>query len=286
MPQRLAVQFEGDPSAHDLERVERGLTEHAAAAGIEPRDERPLRVLVRDESGEIVAGLVGRTVWGWLHIAQLWVDSSRRRHGYGRELMMAAEAEARRRGCHHIYLDTFDFQALEFYRRLGYRIFGRLDDFPRGHTRFNLEKSLATDARREPDDNAAFRFPVSVKGVIIREDRVVLLRNERDEWELPGGKLEPGESPAQCVGREIAEELSLDVTVAEILDSWVYEITPAVCVLIVTYGCVERAERAAVRSHEHKELAWMPLQDLASVRMPDGYKQSIRRWAESRRNEL
>jgi hypothetical protein len=52
-------------------------------------------------------------------------------------------------------------------------------------------------------------FPVSVKGVVLTASGVVLLRNERDEWELPGGKLEPGESPAACLVREI-EEAFLD----------------------------------------------------------------------------
>ena len=64
-------------------------------------------------------------------------------------------------------------------------------------------------ATLRPRDNEAFRFPVSVKGVVVRNGSVVLLRNERDEWELPGGKLEPGEAPDACVVREIAEELDL-----------------------------------------------------------------------------
>ncbi|HEV7594077.1 MAG TPA: NUDIX domain-containing protein, partial [Gemmatimonadaceae bacterium] len=58
-----------------------------------------------------------------------------------------------------------------------------------------------------PRDNNAYRFPVTVKGVLIRDGRVVLLRNEREEWELPGGKLELSESPEQCLAREIEEEL-------------------------------------------------------------------------------
>jgi 8-oxo-dGTP pyrophosphatase MutT (NUDIX family) len=46
-------------------------------------------------------------------------------------------------------------------------------------------------------------FPVSVKGAAVQGGKVLLLRNERDEWELPGGKLEVGEEPADCVaGRE------------------------------------------------------------------------------------
>ena len=54
--------------------------------------------------------------------------------------MRLAEAEAVRRGCKQAYLDTFDFQALDFYKNLGYQVFGTLDDFPEGHTRYFLQK--------------------------------------------------------------------------------------------------------------------------------------------------
>jgi 8-oxo-dGTP pyrophosphatase MutT (NUDIX family) len=130
-----------------------------------------------------------------------------------------------------------------------------------------------------PRDNEAFRFPVSVKGVIIRDEKTVLLRNERDEWELPGGKLEPDESPESCVGREIAEELGLTVEPSALLDTWVYRLTPAVRVLIVTYGCRETVERDAVLSYEHKQLRWFSLSEVPDLPMPDGYKSSIRAWA-------
>src|SRR5215470_17439112 len=67
--------------------------------------------------------------------------------------------------------------------------------------------------------------------------RSVLLKNERAEWELPGGRLEAGESPPVCVVREIREELAIDVAVDALLDSWLYEVLPGREVLIVTYGC-------------------------------------------------
>ena len=63
-------------------------------------------------------------------------------------------------------------------------------------------------------------FPVSIKGVCVQEERVLLLRNERDEWELPGGKLELGEDQPECLAREIKEETGWPVTVGAILDSW------------------------------------------------------------------
>jgi 8-oxo-dGTP pyrophosphatase MutT (NUDIX family) len=129
-----------------------------------------------------------------------------------------------------------------------------------------------------PRDNDAYRFPVSVKGVIIRGGKVILLRNERDEWELPGGKLEPSESPERCLAREIAEELQLAIEPAAILDSWIYTIAPGVDVLVLTYGCTESSLVEPALSDEHKELRWFPIAELGHLRMPEGYKTSIRSW--------
>jgi 8-oxo-dGTP pyrophosphatase MutT (NUDIX family) len=130
-----------------------------------------------------------------------------------------------------------------------------------------------------PRDNDAYRFPVSVKGVVIRNGAVVLLENERDEWELPGGKLEPSESPEFCVAREIEEELQLAINPDSLLDSWIYTIVPGIPVLILTYGCLETSERPTNLSHEHKQHRWVPLAEVDSLRMPEGYKASIRCWA-------
>ena len=130
-----------------------------------------------------------------------------------------------------------------------------------------------------PRDNEAYRFPVAVKGVVIRDGSVILLRNDRDEWELPGGKLELCESPEECLAREIAEELQLAIVPESILDSWLYCIVPGVHVVVIAYGCRETARRQAVLSDEHKELRWFPLAELDSLRMPGGYKASIKSWA-------
>jgi mutator protein MutT len=136
---------------------------------------------------------------------------------------------------------------------------------------------------QEPRSSLSYRFPVSVKGVVLRDAQVVLLRNERDEWELPGGKLDPDESPEECVVREIREELGLEVTAGALLDAWVYTVTPEARVLIVTYGCLEVTLRDAVLSHEHKQVGWFPLQQVGALRMPEGYKGSVQCWAERRR---
>jgi len=110
-----------------------------AAAG--KFNHRPLTVTIR-ERGEIVAGLSGETFWGWMFVSLLWVSDACRGHGYGSALMDTAETEARSRGVRNVYLDTFSFQAPEFYKKLGYREFARLDEFPPGHRRIWLTKAL------------------------------------------------------------------------------------------------------------------------------------------------
>jgi GNAT superfamily N-acetyltransferase len=90
----------------------------------------------------IVGGVLGETYWEWFHLDLLWVKDELRGHGYGHKLLALAEQEARRRGAKHVYLDTFSFQAPEFYQQHGYRVFGELQNFPPGHQRYFLTKQL------------------------------------------------------------------------------------------------------------------------------------------------
>jgi len=135
----LSIELADQPSPEELSIVERGLAEHGESRS-EPRNARPLVLLLRDAAGEVVGGLRAATVWGWLEIKWLWIPEPLRGHGHGRRLVAAAEREAVSRGCRHAWLDTFDFQAPQFYARLGYDVFAALDDFPRGHTRYFLRK--------------------------------------------------------------------------------------------------------------------------------------------------
>lgn len=121
-------------------------------------------------------------------------------------------------------------------------------------------------------------FPVSVKGVAVQNGLVLLLHNERDEWELPGGKLELGEEPPACVAREISEESGWTVRTGPILDAWQYHILPGRDVLIVTYGCHVLTNAAPAVSHEHKEARLFTEDDIPGLNMPQGYKHSIATW--------
>lgn len=121
-------------------------------------------------------------------------------------------------------------------------------------------------------------FPVSVKGVAVQAGRVLLLMNERAEWELPGGKLELGEDPRACVAREISEESGWQVTTGPILDCWLYHICEGQDVVIVTYGCPVASTGSPVISAEHRRAALVSPAEVAALNMPDGYKRSVMTW--------
>jgi GNAT superfamily N-acetyltransferase len=111
---------------------------HAIAG---PSGHHPLALAVTDAEGQVRGGLWGDTSYRWLYTRLLAVPEDARGQGLGRQLMLQAEAEARRRGCIGAWVDTI-FGARGFYERLGYTVFGELPDFPPGFTRSFLKKDL------------------------------------------------------------------------------------------------------------------------------------------------
>jgi GNAT superfamily N-acetyltransferase len=103
---------------------------------------RPVAILVSDEDGASEGGLWGRIGYDWLFVELLVVPEAARGMGLGRQLMQQAETIARQAGCAGIWLDTYEFQARGFYEKLGYTLFGTLDDHPIGQRRFFLQKRL------------------------------------------------------------------------------------------------------------------------------------------------
>ena len=107
-----------------------------------PSGNRPLVIELRGADGAIAGGLWGVTAYGWLFTQLLVVPEGARGRGLGRRVMALAEAEAKRRGCHAAWLDTFEFQAKDFYEQIGYSCFATLPDFPRGSARYFMRKEL------------------------------------------------------------------------------------------------------------------------------------------------
>jgi GNAT superfamily N-acetyltransferase len=100
-----------------------------------PANHVPLWLFARDPEGKVQAGLRGQTYWSWCTIDVLAVAQPYRRQGIGSRLLAKAEEIARSRGCVGIRLDTTSFQAPSFYQRNGYAEFGRIEDYPPGHSR-------------------------------------------------------------------------------------------------------------------------------------------------------
>ncbi len=121
------------------------------------------------------------------------------------------------------------------------------------------------------------KLPISAKGIIQHEGKILLLKNERTEWELPGGRLERGETVEECVCREIYEELRIACTSVRLNDVWVYEVYHGREVFIVTYICDCPNPANIVISDEHNEFRWFTPGELERLHMPEGYKASIRK---------
>lgn len=105
-----------------------------------------IALLVRNDRDEILGGLYGRVFYQWFFIELLSVPELARGQGMGSKLMQMAEELAREKECIGIWLDTFDFQAPEFYKKHGYSELGHIADYPPGHKRFFFQKRLMNDA--------------------------------------------------------------------------------------------------------------------------------------------
>ncbi|TLS40455.1 GNAT family N-acetyltransferase [Streptomyces montanus] len=105
--------------------------------------ELPLQVWALDERDDLAGGLVGHTWTSWLHVTYLWVDERHRGLGVGGRLLAEAErVAAAERGCHDSRVETWDFQAPEFYKKQGYDVVCVIPDYPPGITEYTLTKRL------------------------------------------------------------------------------------------------------------------------------------------------
>ena len=137
----LRLDIDDKPTQADVQVLRDGLNTHALRHTGEPGFS-PVAVWLRDGDDKVVAGAYGMLSWNFLEVNLLWVDESLRGTGLGRKVLGAIEDEGRRRGCSHVQLDTFEFQALGFYRSLGYEVFGTLERYVKDFDRYYLRKPL------------------------------------------------------------------------------------------------------------------------------------------------
>ena len=140
--QSFRIDSQLDPTDGDVAAIDQGLHSYNQRAA-DLASIRRFACYARNRDEALVGGALARW-WGTAcELQQIWVDEALRRRGIGASLMQQVEATAIERGCRLLYLDTFSFQAPEFYYRLGYETACRLDGFPGGGSKFILRKSLA-----------------------------------------------------------------------------------------------------------------------------------------------
>ena len=98
--------------------------------------------VLKDEQEELLGGVAGYVHWGWVYVAQVWVKDTVRGQGLGSDLLHHLELWAKENSFLGIYIDTFERSVKEWYERKGFHCFGEIPDFPKGHQRFFLSRSL------------------------------------------------------------------------------------------------------------------------------------------------
>lgn len=101
-----------------------------------------VNLCMKNQNGDIIAGLLSVVCWNWLEINILWIDEQHRRQGLGKKLLDEAERIARSKNCTFIKLNTFSFQAPEFYKKNGYKEIAVIEDAPLGNKHYYFKKDL------------------------------------------------------------------------------------------------------------------------------------------------
>ncbi len=136
MSKKYQILYEEKPEESAWGIIGRGVGSYNRQQAGEDNFQRLRFVLRASDDEEVAGGVIAELYWEWLHVDLLWVKEGLRGRGYGSQILTRVEEEARRRGSKNVYLDTFSFQAPDFYKKLGYEVFSELPDFPVGHQRY------------------------------------------------------------------------------------------------------------------------------------------------------
>lgn len=127
------------PDENDFEVLKNGLNGYNEMfSGLLYREK--VSSFVKDENDQTVGSILGEIKWGWLHVEGLWVSDTARSSGLGSKLLCKLEDYASSKGVTNFRLETTSFQALGFYQKQGYVLFGQLPDMPPTHTSYFLKK--------------------------------------------------------------------------------------------------------------------------------------------------
>src|SRR3990167_435149 len=115
------IDFESNPKSEDTQILCDGISENAKIK----KGHKPVSFFaffIRDEFGNIVGGCNGDICYGCFFVGQLWMKETLRHQGYGTKLMQLAENHAKENHCNFIAVNTFDWEGLDFYKKLGFHV--------------------------------------------------------------------------------------------------------------------------------------------------------------------
>lgn len=132
---------QGEPDPEDKKALYEGMLAYHKSKG-HPRKKELFSIFLKSQSGKVLGGVIVSFEWNGMQIQTLWVDDSIRNQGWGSKLMQLVEEEAIKRGCTLAFTDTFTWQAPEFYLKLGYTLYGELENLPEGNSLSYYYKKL------------------------------------------------------------------------------------------------------------------------------------------------
>jgi GNAT superfamily N-acetyltransferase len=142
MDKSLSLSY--DVLQNDIDILWNGIIEYNSIIGpmLKYPPYEPYRIILKNKSNKIIAGILCKIYLKSIFVDLLWISEEFRKEGIGSILLKKAEEYGKSLGCKFVHLDTFSFQAIEFYKKYNYEIFGCLDDYPDGIKRYFLKKNL------------------------------------------------------------------------------------------------------------------------------------------------
>lgn len=137
----MRVALEENPKPEEVAHIRNSLYSFNEQYG-GPRNYTPLYVFLRDDNNKVLGGILGATYWDWAVMDIFWISEEMRCKGYGSKILKLVEEEAVKRGCTDVQLNTHDFQAVEFYKKYGYTVYGELKNFPEGFIKYSMQKRI------------------------------------------------------------------------------------------------------------------------------------------------
>ena len=123
-------------------------------------------------------------------------------------------------------------------------------------------------------DEVSDKFPISIKAIVIDDNKVLCLKNERNEWDFPGGKINFDEDVEEGLIREVKEETNLDIKNLKILKPFNLKFND-VPVFIVVYSCEISCNSSILTSYEHSEYNFFSKSEVKNLNMPQSFKNLV-----------